>query len=134
MGDSVAYRPRAAGAGSNAPPRERHAAHGERGPAGGERRAARAGPRAGSPAGADLGQFLAAALVGSTPGTAAPEGPAVRPEARRTARTPRDVPCPAAGRADRRGGSGRPRGLPALSAAVSGIHQPLAGPGLAPPG
>src|SRR5688500_7623482 len=87
MGDSVAYRPRAAGAGSNAPPRERHAAHGERGPAGGERRAARAGPRAGSPPGPDLGQFVAPPVVGSAPGAGAPEGPAVRPEARRPART-----------------------------------------------
>src|SRR5207248_10070029 len=90
--------------------------------------------RAGSPAGADLGQFLAAAVVGSSPGTRAAESAAVRPEARRTARTPRDVPYPAAGRTGGRGRAGRAGALPALWTAVSRSHRPPSGSGLAAPG
>src|SRR5215213_7538860 len=113
MGDSVAYRPRAAGVGSNAPPRERHAAHGERGPAGGERRAARAGSRARSPPGPDFCQFVAAAVVGPTPGAGAPEGPALWTEAWRPTGPLRRAPCAATGRAGRRD---RARGAEALPA------------------
>src|SRR4051812_36271268 len=62
---------------------------------------ARAHPRAGSPAGAGLIQFLASPFVRPAPGPGAPESAALRPEARRPTRTPRGLPCPAAGRAGR---------------------------------
>ena len=42
--------------------------------------------------GAALVPFVAPPVVGPTPGAGAPEGPAVRPEARRTARTPGSLP------------------------------------------
>src|SRR5438034_2015486 len=58
---------------------------------------ARAYPRAGSAAGAELVQLLPGPIVRPAPGAGAPEGPAVRPEARRPARTPRGLPCPAGG-------------------------------------
>src|SRR5581483_1675852 len=85
-----------------APPGDRRAAHGERGPAGGERRAARVGPRAGSPPGPDFGQFVASALVGSTSSRCKAPSATDGPEARRAARTPRGLPGPAADRGSAR--------------------------------
>src|SRR5262249_33428618 len=93
----------------------------------------RAHPRAGSPAGAELVQFVAPPVVGSTPGAGAPEGPVLRTETRRTARTPWGLPRAAAGGAGGRACCRGTRALPAVRTAISRAGT-APGPGVAASG
>src|SRR5262249_1934595 len=73
-------------------------------------------------------------FLGSPRVAAAPDGPALWPAAWRPTGPSRRAPRAPAGGAGGRGDRGSPGGLPALSAAVSGIHRPPARPGLATSG